>query len=101
MLCVWVRWGCVAGASELLLVVVGGIKLHMCVLRSPRVLAVVEFQFWSDELLVLCRASELLEHLEDALPSPRAAYLFHFCPTSSHPGKQNEPLCAELLAGAL
>lgn len=86
------RWGRVAGASELLLVVGGGIKSHTCVLGSPRVLAVVEFQFWGDELLVLCRASVLVEHVEGVLPSPRAAYRFHCHTISPCPEKQKGTL---------
>lgn len=78
----------------------GGIKSHTCVLGSPRVLAVVEFQFWGDELLVLCRASVLVEHVEGVLPSPRAAYRFHCHTISPRPEKQKEPSCAERLAGA-
>lgn len=81
MLCVWVRWGRVAGASELSLVVGGVCKIaHVCLCLDH-----LEFGLWlsfssgGDELLVYCRVSVLLVHLGDALPALTAVYLLRFC----------------------
>jgi len=54
------------------------VKLHVCLDHLEFWLG-LSFGSEGDELLVRCRVSVLLVHLEDALPTLTAVYLFHFC----------------------